>query len=81
MNDGSDFEAHLNRSLDDVIALLEREIERLKTSLDTYRLSSHPNRAEIIRWHVGALDERQDALERLRTLLLAEESDPSAPRH
>ncbi len=63
---------HLNRSLDDVIELLEREIERLKLSLDNYRLSAHPNRAEIVRWHVRALDERQDALEDLKAMILSE---------
>ena len=43
----TDFDDHLNLSLDDVIELLEREIERLKTSLETYRLSTHPERAEM----------------------------------
>lgn len=80
MNDRSDYEAHLNRSLDDVIALLEREIRRLKESLETFRLSEHPDRNEIIRWHVRTLDERQDALERLRAMLLARQDDGS-PRH
>ena len=80
VNDRSDYEAHLNRSLDDVISLLEREIRRLKESLETYRLSKHPNRNEIIRWHVRTLDERQDALERLRVMLLAQD-DTKAPRH
>lgn len=69
----TDFDDHLNRSLDDVIELLEREIERLKTSLETYRLSSHPERAEIVRWHVRTLDERQDALEELQSLIIAEQ--------
>ncbi len=64
-----DYEAYLNRSLDDVIELLEREVERLKESLETYRLSDHPRRSEIIRWHVKSLDQRQDALEELRELL------------
>ncbi len=68
----ADFDEHLNRSLDDVIELLEREIGRLKASLETYRLSTHPQRAEIVRWHVRTLDERQDALESLQALILAE---------
>ena len=67
-DDGSD----LNRSLDDVVELLGREIERLKGSLETYRLSKHPKRQEIIRWHVQTLDERQDTLEELQELLLAQ---------
>lgn len=66
-----DSEDNLNRSIDDVVVLLEREIERLKESLETYRLSSNPSRKEIIRWHVRTLDERQDALEDLQDLLQA----------
>ncbi len=58
-------------SIDDVISLLESEIERLKESLETYRLTKNPNRDEIIRWHVRTLDERQDALEELLDLVLA----------
>lgn len=82
VNDRSDYEAHLNRSLDDVIAMLEKEIRRLKESLETYRLSEHPKRGEIIRWHVRTLDERQDALEQLRTMLLAQQrEDDEPPRH
>tara|TARA_Y100001933_G_scaffold212423_1_gene217528 strand:+ start:4753 stop:5037 length:285 start_codon:yes stop_codon:yes gene_type:complete len=82
VNDRSDYEAHLNRSLDDVIALLEREIRRLKESLETYRLSNHPERQDIIRWHVRTLDERQDALEQLRRMLTAREGqDGEQTRH
>ena len=68
----ADDENDLNRSLDDVVELLAREIERLKESLETYRLSKHPNRQEIIRWHVRTLDERQDTLEELQAMLLAQ---------
>ena len=77
MNDSTDSERsdELNQSLDDVIDLLAKEIERLKLSLETYRLSRHPKRAEIIRWHVQTLDERQDALEELQALILAERDD------
>ena len=39
----------VNRSLDDVIVLLEWEIERLQTSLEIFRFSGHPGRAELIR--------------------------------
>ena len=82
VNDRSDYEAHLNRSLDDVIALLEREIRRLKEALETYRLSNHPERQDIIRWHVRTLDERQDALEQLRRMLTAREGqDGEQTRH
>lgn len=81
MNDRRDHDAHLNRSLDDVISLLEREIRQLKESLETYRLSNHPSRNEIIRWHVRTLDERQDALERLRAMLLTQRDDTDRTPH
>jgi hypothetical protein len=81
VNDRSDYEAHLNRSLDDVISLLEREIRRLKESLETYRLSQHPDRGEIIRWHVRTLDERQDALERLQGMLMAQREESGVTKH
>ncbi|MFU8816828.1 MAG: hypothetical protein ACNA7W_15885 [Pseudomonadales bacterium] len=81
MTDSADYQEHLNRSLDDIILLLEREIQRLKESLETYRLSRHPNRGDIIRWHVRTLDERQDALERLRIMLLAQQGDSDVTRH
>ncbi|MFW6093853.1 MAG: hypothetical protein ACODAC_07765 [Pseudomonadota bacterium] len=74
-----DYEDDLNRSLDDVVTLLEREIERLKASLESYRLSDHPGRDAIIRWHVRSLDERQDALDEVRALLVEQQRD--APRH
>lgn len=74
-------EDQLNRSLDDVIELLQREIERLKESLETYRQSGHPNRQEIIRWHIRSLDERQDALEELQRLILAERAANSERPH
>jgi hypothetical protein len=80
VTDGMNYQEHLNQSLDDVILLLEREIQRLKESLDTYRLSGHPKRGDIIRWHIRTLDERQDALERLRVMLLAQQ-DSDATRH
>ena len=72
MEDNLEREEQLNRSLDDVIGLLELEIERLKESLETYRLSKHPRRGDIIRWHVHTLDERQDALEELHAMLAAQ---------
>ena len=81
MNDRSDQEERLNRSLDDVISLLEREIRRLQASLETHRLSRHPHRQEIIRWHVRKLDERQDALERLRAMKLARAGSTDGRRH
>jgi branched-subunit amino acid aminotransferase/4-amino-4-deoxychorismate lyase len=67
----------INNSLDDVIVLLEREIERLKESLETIRLSSHPDRAQLIRWHIRTLDERQDALEQMKQLIAGNPRDPN----
>lgn len=60
----------LNNSLDDVILLLEREIERLKESLTLFRQSDRPDRNEIVRWHIRSLDERQDALESMKALIV-----------
>ncbi len=71
----------LNESIEDVIILLEREIERLKVSLDNFRMSEHPNRQELIRWHVRALDERQDALEDLKQAVLAKIKANEEQRH
>ena len=70
----SSCEDHLERPINEVISLLESEIERLKESLETYRLLDSPNRDEIIRGHVRTLDERQDALEELQKLLLASQN-------
>jgi hypothetical protein len=61
----------LDLSLDDMVDLLSREIERLKVSLEMYRLLDHPQKQDIIRRHVSALDERQDRLDELKDLLLA----------
>ena len=75
MQDWIDDDARLNRSLDDVVELLNGEIERLKESLETYRLSNHPQRQAIIRWHVRTLDERQDTLEKLQAMLGAQRQE------
>ena len=64
-------EDQLERSIDQVVSLLEAEIERLKESLETFRLSNNPNRGDLIHWHVRTLDERQDALEELQKLILS----------
>jgi len=68
----------INNSLNDVVVLLEREIERLQLSLETIRLSNNPDRSELIRWHIRTLDERQDALEQMRALLLVAPAKPPA---
>ena len=64
-------EDQLERSIDQVVSLLAAEIERLKESLEAFRLSNNPNRSDLIRWHVRTLDERQDALEELQKLMLS----------
>lgn len=61
----------LELTLDDVTVLLAREIERLKEALITWRQLDHPRKDEIIRWHVRTLDERQDKLDDLKSMLLA----------
>ncbi len=67
----------LNNSLDDVIHLLEREIERLKESLTLFRHSDRPDRNDIVRWHIRTLDERQDALESMKALIIETRSPDS----
>jgi uncharacterized small protein (DUF1192 family) len=49
-----------------MITLLEAEIERLQASLETFRLTDHPQRRQIIGEHVAALDERIERLDELR---------------
>ena len=58
----------VNDSLDELIALLEAELERLKVDLDTFRLTNNPARQEITAELVRAIDERQDRLEELTAL-------------
>ncbi len=59
----------LNRSLVDVVELMEREVARLRESLEFYRLSRHPDRQRLIQRHVQLLDEREDALAEIRALM------------
>ena len=47
-----DTDSQLNTSLDEVLNMLAREVERLKAALEFYRLSEHPQKDELIRWHV-----------------------------
>ncbi len=61
-----------NGSLDQAIELLQGEVDRLQASLETYRHLDHPRRPEIIRWYVNLLDRRQDALDKLHAMLLAQ---------
>lgn len=58
----------VNDSLDELIALLEAELERLKVDLETFRLTDNPARHAITAELVRAIDERQDRLEELTAL-------------
>lgn len=58
----------VNESLDELIALLTAEIERLKVDLETFRLTDNPAKRQITAELVRAIDERQDRLEELMAL-------------
>ena len=77
MSSSGSSEDQPERSIDEVVSLLESEIERLKESLETHRLSNNPHRRDLIRWHVRTLDERQDALEELQKLVLSRQNSGS----
>lgn len=64
-------EEGLNASLDDVIMLLERELERLKAALEYYRLQDGAAARRAVLAHVDAIEARQDRLDDLRELLRA----------
>jgi hypothetical protein len=65
----------LNTSLDEVLDLLAEEVERLKESLEFYRLSEHPEKEQLIRWVVQQIDMRQDRLEDIKAMILARDDD------
>ena len=65
-----DTDSQLNTSLDEVLDMLAREVERLQAALEFYRLSEHPQKDELIRWHVREIDVRQDRLEDIKALVL-----------
>jgi hypothetical protein len=64
-------EIQANRTLDEAAALLQREMDRLKASLETCRLLDHPRRNELVRWHVRRLDQREEALAQLKSMISA----------
>lgn len=66
-----DTDSQLNTSLDEVLDMLAREVERLQAALEFYRLSEHPQKDELIRWHVREIDVRQDRLEDIKAFVLA----------
>ena len=65
----------LDLSLEDVLDLLANEIERLQISLDTYRLSDHPSKQSLIRWHVQQIDARHDRLDEIKQMILNRNND------
>ena len=64
--DGDD--AGINGSIEDVIGLMDREVERLKLALESLRLTSAA--PEQIRWHIRQIDQRQLVLDELRKMVL-----------
>ncbi len=70
-DDTGDLEEHLNRSLEDVLDLLARDVERLKAELEYWRLSGHPNKDHLIRRYVARIDARQDRMEEVKAMILA----------
>ena len=64
-----------NLDLQDVLSMMAEEVERLKVSLEYFRLTDHPDKEERIRWHVEEIDRRQDRLESLKALILASSDD------
>jgi hypothetical protein len=69
--EGIPFQVGGNPTLDDAIVLLQSELERLKTVLETCRRIEHPKRNALVRWHVRRIDKRQDALEKLQAMVVA----------
>jgi hypothetical protein len=78
--DGVPFQIGGTPTLDDAIVLLQSELERLKTVLETCRRLDHPKRNALVRWHVRRIDSRQDALEKLQAMIVACR-EPDIPIH
>jgi len=78
--DGVPFRFGANPTLDDAIMLLQSELERLRTVLETCRRIDHPKRHALVRWHVRRIDRRQDALEKLQAMVVACR-EPDTPIH
>ncbi len=72
---GAGLEEEINTSLDEVLDLLAQEVERLQVALEFYRLSDHPEKDKLIRWHVQQIDARQDRLEDIKALILSRGGD------
>lgn len=73
--DSDALEGEINTSLVEVLDLLAQEVERLKVALEFYRLSEHAEKDQLIRWHVQQIDQRQDRLEDIKSLILAKGGD------
>ncbi|MEM1432651.1 MAG: hypothetical protein AAGG11_01200 [Pseudomonadota bacterium] len=58
----------MSSSLDQLIALLEAELERLQANLETLRLTGNPARRQLERALVASIDERQTRLAELTAL-------------
>ena len=69
------FETEINTSLDEVLDLLAQEVERLQVAVEYYRLSEHPDKQQLIRWHVQQIDARQDRLEDIKAMILSRGED------
>ncbi len=64
----------MNDSLEQVLQLLAKEVERLKKALEYYRQSDRPDREDLMRWHVQRIDERQDRMEEIKNLIVARDN-------
>ena len=71
-NEGVDesVDEDVNADLSDALNLMLEEVERLKVSLEYFRLTDTPDKTDRIRWHVSEIDRRQDKIELLKTILL-----------
>ncbi len=64
-----------NRSLDELIELMERELQRLEVSLETHLLVGKEESHADILWHRRAIAERRKALEAVRIMRAAQRRD------
>ena len=63
----------------EMVRLMEAEIERLQAELAAVRAGTHPQRRTLIVDRVQRLDERQDALARLQTLIAEAQEQAHKP--
>ncbi len=60
-----------NRSVDELIDMMERELERLEVSLETHRLVGKPETHPDVIWHLEAIADRKAALRNLQLMRTA----------